>query len=128
MRFKTLSHPEKVRTAEAVKGMLHASRDCMRNQGKDTARVPFDSHDGYYAEAFGIMRGLAVLHYGYLGSNNLPDQTVPHRNLKWWFNQLEEEVLKEEGFGTDHRCKYCHHKYGKDTASILQLRQEQANA
>jgi hypothetical protein len=118
-----------------IKAILHACRDCLRNQGRlDTSKVSFSANDGYYGEAFGIMRGLHILGYGYFGSSNLSaiveakshyhragNVTSPEQNLKWWFSNLEQEVLEEEGFKSDHRCEYCLAKYRKDTATILEL-------
>lgn len=117
--------PEKLKkiVEGEVKALLHTSRDTMRIRGEyDTKSVRFSCRDGYYGEAFGIMRGLNILGYGYFGSSNLPgtsDQekgTQDHQNLKWWFAELENEVLKEEGYGTDNICEYCYDRYGHDTA------------
>lgn len=116
-----------------IKALLHACRDCLRNQGRlDTSKVSFSANDGYYGEAFGVMRGLQILRYGYFGSSNLDavvearshyqisNVTSPEQNLKWWFSNIEKEVLKEEGFKTDQRCEYCLKKYRKDTKSIIE--------
>lgn len=125
-----------------VKALLHAGRDCLRNQGRDTSKIAFDATDGYYGEAFGIMRALQIQGYGYFGSDNLDAHresmngygpknedgkyltniTQPHQNLKWWFSVLTREVLNEEGYrleGDGHgRCEYCLDKYNKDTKSV----------
>jgi hypothetical protein len=122
-----------------VKALLHACRDCLRNQGRlDTTKVSFAANDGYYGEAFGMMRTLQIQGYGYFGSDNLnglresegsgasadgkyiTNVTQAVQNLKWWFSRLCNEVLVEEGFRSDHRCDYCLEKYKKDTASILE--------
>ena len=134
--------PETLRDdiAAEAKALLHAHRDCLRNLGKDTAKIAFDVRDGYYGEAFGLMRALQILGYGYFGSSNLDAHresmsgygpknedgkyltniTQPHQNLRWWFGVLEREVLNEEGFDKDNRCEYCLGKYRKDTKSIIE--------
>lgn len=91
-----------------VKMMLHAHRDCLRNKGVDTTKVRFDCRDGYYGEAFGIMRGLNLMGFGYFGSSNL-DATNPHENggggvgntqpehnLKWWKDYVVQ-LLERDG-------------------------------
>ena len=73
------------------------------------------------------MRGLKVLGYGYFGSDNLDafeegtsGEHARYHNLKWWFTQLCDEVLKEENFSYDSKknttneCEHCYWKYGKD--------------
>jgi hypothetical protein len=106
-----------------IKMLLHASRDCLRNLGKDTKVISFSVHDAYFAEAFGIMRGLVILRYGYFGSSNLNGieergygETEIH-NVQWWFSQLEKRVLDEEGFGDDNKCEHCMKKYHKDAST-----------
>jgi hypothetical protein len=133
-RLKKIDSTLKDTVEGEIKAILHACRDCLRNQGRlDTSKVSFSANDGYYGEAFGIMRGLQILGYGYFGSSNLSAEveaksqyrmgnvTSPEQNLKWWFSNLEQEVLEEEGFKSDHRCEYCLAKYRKDTATILEL-------
>lgn len=108
-----------------VKALLHASRDCLRNQGVDTTRVRFDCRDGYYGEAFGIFRGLEILGYGYvsgpvnIGGKRDRGTELDEANFKWWFSNLEDEVLEEEGYNTDGTCRYCYDKHGKDDASMV---------
>jgi len=115
-----------------VKGMLHASRDCLRNQQVDTAFTAFNAANGYYGEAFGVMRGLHLLGYGYFGAVNINGEedrrmrgaSQREHNLNWWFHQLTNEVLVEENFHRpkDHpeygRCEYCLQRYNKDDRSI----------
>lgn len=98
--------------------MLHASRDCLRNRKVDTSVVPFDARDGYYGEAFGIMRGLVVLGYGYFGPDCDGKDEIIHPlrgiNVKKWFRQICDEVLREENFGGNNHCDHCVKRYGKD--------------
>lgn len=116
--YKKLSTVQEAQIAGAVTMMLHASRDCMRNQGDrnlDPAKVPWNICDGYYGEAFGIMRALEVLGYGTLsGPDNIPNSVYPYWNLKYWIHQLGAAVLAEEGFGTTGHCDHCLERYGKD--------------
>ena len=112
--------------------MLHASRDAMRNRGEDTLKWRFVATDGQYGEAFGIMRCLAVLGYGYYGSSNLHalredsrdhkvnNVTQEIQNLKWWFCQIEQSVIEAEGFNGDHRCEHCLDRYKKDDAVLIE--------
>ena len=129
--------PDSLRKAVAgeIKALLHSHRDCLRNRGMDTVRIPVDVRDGYYGEAFGIIRCLFIQGYGYLGSSNLSaKQEAAHaynvtnvtqdiQNLRWWFSQMEKEVLAEENWGPygdgSHRCEYCLKRYKKDDASVL---------
>lgn len=68
--------------------LLLASRDCYINQERYVDK--FDARDSYYSEAFGVLRGLRILGFGYFGTNNLPAE---RDNLKWWFGELQEEAL-----------------------------------
>lgn len=119
-RFKKyrrkLTPQKRQAVVDEVKMMLHAHRDCLRNKGVDTSKVQFDCRDGYYGEAFGVMRGLAVLGYGGFGPDNIPHDTHPEWNLKWWFSELCSEVLAEENYGGDNHCDFCITRYGKDGA------------
>lgn len=102
---------EKKKAIEAeVKMMLHAHRDCLRIKGVDTKKTSFDARDGYYGEAFGIMRALKVLGFGDFGAVNHP------HTLSAWFNRLEREVLAEEHFEGDGKCEHCFKQYGHDDA------------
>jgi hypothetical protein len=117
IRFLRLSDAQILKIESEVKMMLHAARDCMRNQGKyDTKEVTFDVTDGYYGEAFGVMRGLQVLGYGEFQSSNIPHPISRRWNLRWWFAQLEQAVLDEENFKTTHECAHCFDKWGHDDA------------
>ena len=107
-----------------VKAMLHASRDCLRNQEVDTTQIHFDCRDGYYGEAFGIFRGLEILGYGYLsGPVNIGGKSdrgteQDEGNFAWWFSNLQDEVLVEENHDTDGHCGHCYEKYHKDNRSL----------
>jgi hypothetical protein len=139
-RLKKITSTLEDAISREIKALMHCSRDCLRNQGKlDTSQVSFAVADAYYGEAFGIMRALQIQGYGYFGSDNLhavresegagarsdgkyiTNVTQEIQNLKWWFSNLGQEVLVEEGFrdGT-HRCEYCLKKYKKDTASMIE--------
>jgi len=109
-----------------IKALLHSNRDAMRNRGIDTRTWAFDVRDGYYGEAFGILRALFVMGYGYLGPVNISgledkrrECLQPEQNLNWWFSELNREVLAEEGWADKtHRCEWCRERYGKDTAAM----------
>lgn len=128
-KFKTITPVIIKKVESSVKVLLHASRDCLRNQDKDTSIIMFSCTDGYYSEAFGIMRGLEILGYGRLSSVNLngfeDDATrcyakQAEHNLRWWMYQLEEEVLEEENYNGDGHCDYCKEHYHKDTKTVLE--------
>jgi hypothetical protein len=108
--------------AGQVKALLHAERDCLRNQRKDTANIRFDCTSGYHGEAFGIMRALEIQGFGKFDSSNLDGihhgHGQPEQNLRWWFSQLEDEVLAEEGFRASGHCAYCFERWGKDDRSL----------
>ena len=124
-KFKKLT-PELVKKIEEeVKGMLHASRDIMRNRfiydsiKNSNPKLVRYNYDELYGAAFGVMRCLHVMGYGYWGSNNLNAvrenrSDEPKHNLKWWFDELTQEVLNEENFGGSGICEHCFKKYGKD--------------
>ena len=112
--YKTLAKKQIKEIEREVKMLLHSSRDSLRTRGDDTTQIAFWVKDDYYAEAFGIMRGLKLLGYGYFGSENIPDDFQDHLNLKWWFNRLEQEVLEEENWGDSNLCDYCFEKFGRD--------------
>lgn len=113
MTFRILT-PEQVNAIETeVKMMLHASRDCYRNQYKDSKKYRFWAGDGYYGEAAGIFRTLQIFGYGVFGAVNVPKERT---NLSWWFEQLQNKVLEEEHFGGNGQCDHCLQRYGKDDA------------
>lgn len=110
-----------------VKALLHAGRDTLRNHGDNTSRISFSCNEAYYGEAFGIMRALHLMGYGYFGSSNLDAVAERHDpnaqpiwNLRWWFGQLEREVLDEENFYGDGHCDYCMNRYHNDTKTCLE--------
>jgi len=97
---------------DEVKTLLHASRDAMRNRGEDTTRLAFRANEGFYGEAFGVLRCLATLGFGTLThAVNTPET---RENLKWWFGELMREVLEEENFRGSGCCEHCRKRYGKD--------------
>lgn len=120
--FKRLTKKTRAAVVNEVKMMFAAHRDCLWSrftecshpQAVDPTVWRCVANEGYYGEAFGIMRGLLALGYGYFG----PDGTdaveegrsnIPEHNLKWWFNELSKEVLDEEGY-FDKTCsaEKCH--------------------
>lgn len=113
-KYKQLSLGQILAIEKEIKMMLHASRDCLRNKKVDTIKIPFDVSDGYQGEAFGVMRGLQVLGYGYFGAVNRPHEVHSNWNLKWWFAEIEQQVLAEENWNGSHECEHCFAKYGKD--------------
>lgn len=90
--------------------MLHAHRDCLRNRGIDTSTTTFDARDGYYGEAFGVMRALVVL--GYLKF----DSVTEDESVNEWRSRVEQRVLDEENYGGSNECDHCVARYGKDGA------------
>lgn len=114
-----LPAPMVLKIEEEVKMMLHAHRDGMRSRGEDSMKQRFDCREGFYGEAFGIMRCLAVLGHGRINQAvNTPENKA---NLRWWLGELERQVLKEENYpgagGDDSgRCDYCLEHWGKDAA------------
>lgn len=118
-RFRPMSEKLRNAVADECKMLLHAHRDTLRNQGVDTTKLTWKISEGYYCEAFGIMRGLAILNFGYFGPDNLDavrdgKSTVREHNLKWWFAHLCDIVLQEEGWHEDNQCDWCLDRYGKD--------------
>jgi hypothetical protein len=108
-----LGSEERKRLDDEITLLLHASRDGMRNKGVDTTQVPFDMHfdGGYYNEAFGMVRALALLGYGYLAGGRSEDPM----NLIAFFDRIKVRVLEDEGyFSKTHTCDHCLARYGKD--------------
>jgi len=123
-QYKKINDKMIQRVEGTIKAFLHASRDCLRNQGVDTSVVRYSVNDAYYGEAFGIMCGLEMMGYGHLSSCNLngfEDSSTnhsakqPEHNLRWWFEQLLEEVLEEENYNGDGHCDYCIERHYSDT-------------
>jgi len=117
-----LEPPEdlKAQVAAEIKSLLHAHRDCLRNIGVDTTRVRFDVRDGYYGEAFGMLRTMRLMGFGDWGPSNVPG------NLKHWLAELEKEVLEEENFGGSGVCEWCREKWGKDDAMLAERKAREA--
>lgn len=112
--MRTLSPKDRTCVIAEIKMLLHASRDCARTiLSIDTTKTRFDVTDGYYGEAFGILRGLSLLGYGSFGPCNTPEE---ESNFSWWMHRLEDEVLAEENFGGSNECDHCLEKYHKDGA------------
>jgi len=119
VRLKKLTDTIIKETESNVKALLHASRDALRNHKEDTTKISLSCNCPWYCEAFGIMRTLEFLRYGRLASSNLSAvehgfSDEPRQNLRWWFCELEKQVLEEEGFRGNKECDYCLNKYGKD--------------
>lgn len=109
--FKKLSDKQKKSIGHEVKLMLAAHRDslwkdwvtCATPQTVDPNQWELVVNEGFYGEAFGIMRGLIALGFGYFGRSNLDAiqegrSDIPEHNLKWWFHRIVQEYLDEEGF------------------------------
>ena len=109
----SLTHKTKQAVEEEVKMMLHAHRDCLRTRGTDTTKTALDVNDGYYGEAFGIMRGLRLLGFIVLHAERTRPDAVSAQD---WFRRLETEVLREENFEGSNECDHCLERYGKDGA------------
>lgn len=116
MKYKILKPETVTKIESSVKSLLHASRDCMRNQNKDTNTLRFCINDGYYGEAFGILKCLEILGYGYFGDSCTPGKDQLMHSLKWWFEELSNTVLMEENFGESNECDHCIEMWGKDGA------------
>jgi len=119
MAFKYKDIPPRLvkKVETEVKMLLHASRDCLRNRGDDTTKITFRVQDGYYAEAFGVMRGLSIAGYGYMtGGKHSRFRRQPEHALRKWFDRLTEQVLEDENYGGSNECDFCVEHYGKDGA------------
>lgn len=111
-KFKVLKEKEKLSFVHEAKLLIFAHRDCLWSRFRaglskyDPAKIDIDCMDAYYAEAFGMIRSLRLLGYGYLGSNSSnavqeSRSSVPEHNLRWWLDSLVEECLIEDGFSID---------------------------
>lgn len=101
---------------EEVKGLLHSSRDCLRNKKIDTSVITFDCRDDYYAEAWGMLKTLRIF---FPKKYKIWPSTYDNKDvviLTRFFSSLKEEVLKEENFGGSNECNICVEKWGKDGA------------
>lgn len=110
-RFKRLTPKNRDGIINEIKLMLAAHREnlwnrwetCAHPQAVDPTAVSIVCNEGFYGEAFGVLRSLVVLGYGYFGSDNLDAvqegrSDVPEHNLKWFFSRIQKEYLEEEGF------------------------------
>lgn len=113
MTLQTLTLKQIDAIEAEVNMLLHASRDCYRNQGRDATTFQFDVNDAYYSESYGILRTLRILGYGKFDTVTLPKEIT---NLSWWFDQIKKKVLKEENFSGNGECDYCLMKFHKDDA------------
>src|SRR5579863_8418339 len=102
MVTRTLTLAEKAKVASEIKMLLHAHRDCLRNLARDTKQITFDVRDGYYGEAFGILRALVMFGYMEYGGVNTGG------TAQGWMAELQQEVLEEEGFGGSGKCDFCY--------------------
>lgn len=109
--FKRLTQKNREAIINEIKLMLAAHRDCLwtrwesysHAQVVDPHLVQIVCNEGYYGEAFGVVRSLAAIGYGYFGSDNMNAvqegrSDVPEHNLKWFFSQIQKEYLDEEGY------------------------------
>lgn len=119
--YKKLDQKQIEAIEAEVKLMLHASRDCLRNQKENTSKIKYLIYDAYYSEAFGVMRALVALGHGSMsGESKVNDH---YFNLNLWFQRLKEQVLEEESFHGNQECDFCVEHYGKDGAG--RIRKEQ---
>ncbi len=87
--FKKISKKIQERTEAIVSLLLLNHIETEHRYGKRGINNP------YYCEAFGVMRGVQLMGYGYWGPDHgRPDQMVID-NLKWWFHRIEEQVETE---------------------------------
>ena len=105
--------------------LLHAARDCMRNNGRDWKKIGFDGNT-WNVEAGGVARAVVAIGYGVWGATN--GEPVVARNglinVKAWLSQLEYFVLHEEHVEGDYHCALCLFKYRKDGIRILESKEE----
>ena len=115
----------KKKIENTIRILLHSCRNVMRIRVVDTTEISYDMRNESYCEAFGIMKGVKALGYGYFGSSNLDGsqefrRLKPEHNLKWWFEKIATSVLEEEGFYSHtNECDYCLEHYGEDGAGRL---------
>jgi len=67
--------------------MLLNCIECEENKGG----YMWNANNPYYAEAFGIYRGLSALGYTFFGATNTP--TVKE-NARWWFSECQSKAEK----------------------------------
>lgn len=121
-QYRELPAHIKANIEAEIKLLMHAQRDCFRNQGKDATKIGrMSCYDSYYCDCIGIMRCLEIFGYGKFGAINSQPEEPP--NLAAWLWRLESEVLEEEGYHTDNRCEWCLKKYGKDDKSEKEKRE-----
>ena len=95
--MRTLKTSDALDLEERIKLLLYAGLDFCVNADKDE-HFWFSPLNSYCSEAFGVMQALEVLEYGYFGSVNVQNDRMRENegiNLKWWFEQLKEEVRKK---------------------------------
>jgi hypothetical protein len=89
---------------EEVRDLLVEARASMKRRGTyDMSVVTFDVNNPYYAEAFGVFRGLALAGFGTIdrerdidvpASDGRPITTFT--SFRQWFNRLQKEVLSQD--------------------------------
>jgi len=101
-KFKKISDKLRIDVETQVKSLLTSSRKYMKYPPD---KITYDVNHGDYAEAFGVMRGLSIMGYGDINfAVNTPED---QSNLRWWFNQMEREVLSETGYVDSRADKVC---------------------
>lgn len=146
VRLKKLTDDIIRMVEEEVVLLLHAHRDALRNrfihryrewqQGRlnkndirDPRKMTIDINDAYYGDAFGILRCLARMGYGYFGPVNLSaredgatlssgNYADPRQNFAWWLENLIYLVLEQEHYNGDGTCSYCMGRWGKDDSVL----------
>jgi hypothetical protein len=55
----------------------------------------WNANNPYYAEAFGILRGLTAIGYTFFGASNTPENK---ENAQWWFGECKTQakMIKNE--------------------------------
>jgi hypothetical protein len=59
-------------------------------QEEKKGKYIWNCNNSYYAEAFGVMRGLVTLGYCYFGASNTPETEL---NVRWWLAKLQEKTI-----------------------------------
>lgn len=75
---------------QRIKLLLAAGLDYCKNTNKGK-EYWFSPLNPYYCEAFGILHGMEIIGLGFF----VPDNIDSDGNLKYWFNELKNQIEQE---------------------------------
>lgn len=101
---KPMSDEQYTRTFAMMIRCFKDLRENMRRDGIDTGMIPYRVHDPDYTQAFGMLFQLEILGYGHLGANNVENDREGSCNLRYWFDKMLTDYIREDGYHSAFRA------------------------